>query len=186
MNKDLVTLVNEQDEVLGSMDKIEAHRGEGKLHRAISVFLFRKNSGGEIELLIQKRSVKKIVGAGQWANTVCGNVWPDESYEDCARRRLSFELGITDSHLSLTDIFIFRYQTKCNEEFSENEIDHIFAGWFDEDVMPNPEEVAECSWIEWQSLQKLEIASDKKWAPWFKMFLESSAVMETLESYAKA
>ncbi|MDQ5950941.1 MAG: isopentenyl-diphosphate Delta-isomerase, partial [Patescibacteria group bacterium] len=69
-NQDQVTLITEQDEVIGTMDKIEAHRGDGKLHRASSVFLFKKSEDGEVELLVQQRSDKKIVGAGQWANTV--------------------------------------------------------------------------------------------------------------------
>ena len=34
-----VVLVNEQDEVLGTMEKLEAH-WKGALHRAFSVFLF--------------------------------------------------------------------------------------------------------------------------------------------------
>lgn len=170
MNKDLVTLVTEQDQVIGSMDKIEAHRGMGKLHRAISVFLFRKNAEGEIELLIQKRSSKKIVGAGQWANTVCGNVWPDENYENCARRRLSFELGIAEV-IKLEDITTFKYQAKCNEEFSENEIVHIFVGWFDSEVMPNSEEVAETEWVSWQEVQKL--SNRFEWTPWFKLFMKN-------------
>lgn len=175
ISNDLVTLVTEQDVVLGSMDKIEAHRGEGKLHRASSVFLFRNSQAtGHIEFLIQKRSEKKIVGAGQWANTVCGNVWPDESYEACARRRLSFELGITDESLKLQDAEMFRYQAKCNEEFSENEIVHIFVGWYDGGVNPNVDEVADWRWAKWEDARSLkEIETGWQWAPWFELFTKN-------------
>lgn len=176
-NQDQVTLVNEQDEVIGTMDKIEAHRGDGKLHRAISVFLFRKNAAGEAEILIQRRSDKKIVGAGQWANTVCGNVWPYESYEECARRRLSFELGIDD--VAIEDIQTFRYQVRCNEEFSENEIDHVFAGWFDDSVQPNVDEVADTEWILWNTIK----SDDSRWTPWFKVFIAEGLVKTALEKY---
>lgn len=177
-NQDQVTLITEQDEVIGTMDKIEAHRGDGKLHRASSVFLFKKSEDGEVELLVQQRSDKKIVGAGQWANTVCGNVWPEESYEACAKRRLRFELGIEEAG-ELKDVTTFRYQAKCNEEFSENEIVHIFAGWFDGEVKPNPDEVADTQWVKWEAID----ANVQKWAPWFKLFVTSEKVKTALENY---
>jgi len=180
---DHVTLVNEQDQVIGSMDKIEAHCGGGKLHRAISVFLFRRDKTGALELLLQQRSDQKIVGARQWANTVCGNVWPEESYEECARRRLEFELNITQK-IPLTDIFIFRYQVQCNQEFGENEIDHIFVGWFDGKLKPNPEEVTATQWFAWERAKKLD-KSVSNWSPWFKKMMQDSQVVNALEKNAQ-
>lgn len=44
-----VILVNELDEAIGSMEKMEAHE-KALLHRAFSVFLFNKNG----EMLLQK------------------------------------------------------------------------------------------------------------------------------------
>lgn len=176
--QDQVTLINEHDQVIGAMDKLEAHRGDGKLHRASSVFLFRKVAGGELQLLLQQRSDKKIVGAGQWANTVCGNVWPDENYQECASRRLSFELGITDQ-IELSRVAVFRYQARCNEEFSENELVHVFAGWFDGTVSPNPDEVAATRWIRWRSPELEELEA----APWFQLFLKEPAVVTGIDTY---
>ena len=162
------------------MDKLEAHRGDGKLHRAISVFLFRKTEAGDVELLIQQRSDKKIVGAGQWANTVCGNVWPEESYESCARRRLEFELGISGEDqklLELAPVTKFRYQVKCNEEFSENEIDQVFMGWFDGEIKlrPNFDEVAGTRWVEWSKLSNISLreALEINWAPWIEIMFQN-------------
>ena len=119
--------------------------------------------------MIQQRSNKKIVGAGQWANTCCGNVWPGESYEDCAYRRLAAELGITQTDLrqsgGLQDVFTFRYQVKCNEQFSENEMDHVFVGTWNGTPDLNPEEVQAC---EWTCLNDALNGADKRgWAPWF-------------------
>lgn len=48
-----VVLVNEKDEILGLMEKMQAHEN-GILHRAFSVFLF--NSKGE--MLLQKELPK--------------------------------------------------------------------------------------------------------------------------------
>ena len=164
---DQVILVNQQDEPIGVMDKTEAHRGMGRLHQAISVFLFRKNKT-VIELLIQQRSQQKITCAGWWANTVCGNVRPDESREQCALRRLKEELGITKARIK--PIYKFQYQAKCDKEFSENEIDQVFVGWFDGQIQPNPAEVADYQWINWPSLLDQKI-TQYQFVPWFGIML---------------
>lgn len=187
----LVTLVNELDEVIGSAGLIEAHKGKGLLHRAISVFLFRK-IGGKTELLVQQRSEQKIVGAHQWANTVCGNVLPGETYEQCAIRRLQQELGITFNVSSLTPLTKFRYQVQCNELYSENEIDQIFASWYEGGVIPNPAEVSKALWLPWKVFQEAMWATQKelewghqqlKLAPWFMMMLADTTVQEKIEAF---
>src|SRR3989344_6441635 len=120
---DQVILVDEADNQIGTMDKVAAHRGQGRLHRAISVFLF--NDQGQ--LLIQQRSQEKITAQGQWGNTCCGNVRPGESYQECAYRRLREELGIAEG-VTLAPVRKFSYFARCGEEFSEREIDQVFVG----------------------------------------------------------
>ena len=61
--KDQLILVNEDDRKLGYTSKSECHEGEGKLHRAFSVFIF--NSSGQ--LLIQKRSSHKELWDLHWS-----------------------------------------------------------------------------------------------------------------------
>lgn len=176
---DQVVLVDEHDRILGAMDKIEAHRGAAQLHRAISVFLFRRRAG-QVELLIQQRSQHKIVGAGQWANTVCGNVWPGESYEACARRRLEHELGITA--VSLHPLTKFHYQVQCNDEFSEHEIDQVYAGWYDDDVNLNPSEVMNYQWVNWTELLD---SSTLEIAPWLTLLLSDGDVHKKLVTFVQ-
>ena len=60
-----VILVDEQDNELGTEDKLTAHRDPPKLHRAFSVFIF--NSKGE--MLLQKRADSKYHCGGMWTNT---------------------------------------------------------------------------------------------------------------------
>ena len=43
MMSERVILVDDSDHILGSMSKVEAHRGEGILHRACSTLLFDDN-----------------------------------------------------------------------------------------------------------------------------------------------
>jgi len=172
-NLDQVTLVDEQDNFIGVLDKIEAHRGEGKLHRAISVYLF--NDQGQ--LLIQQRSQKKIVGAGQWANTCCGNVRPTEDYKQCAYRRLREELGITQ--VTLKPVQKFQYFAKCNEEFSEREIDQVFVGQYQGELHLNPGEVQTTALVKLSDL----IANPESFelAPWFLIMLEKPELITLLQ-----
>jgi len=153
---DKVTLVDKNDNIIGEMDKIEAHRGNAQLHRASSVYLFRKNPRTQvIELLFQKRSSKKIVGAKQWGNTVCGNVRPIENYRECAIRRLKEELGVVLGEVEedgLKDVYNFTYKVKCNDEFSEHEIDHVFVGKYSGVAYLNSDEVEKITWINWIDL----------------------------------
>lgn len=160
---DSVILVDYLDRKIGEMDKLDAHRGEGKRHRAISVFLF--NSKGE--LLIQQRSDKKIVGALQWANTCCGNVRPNETRRACSIRRLKEELGI--ERVAIKPLFRFEYKAKCNNEFSEWEIDEVYVGEFEGSCHINVEEVSKVCWKRPNEILKEldNISERKKYAPWF-------------------
>ncbi|HOX83255.1 MAG TPA: NUDIX domain-containing protein, partial [Chryseolinea sp.] len=66
-----VILVDEFDNAIGIMEKLEAHQ-KGILHRAFSVLLF--NSKGEI--LLQKRAIGKYHSGGLWTNTCCSHPLP--------------------------------------------------------------------------------------------------------------
>ncbi len=175
-----VQLVSEDDDVSGETDAVSAHLGEGLLHRAISVFLFRLNEEGKPDLLLQKRSAEKIVGAQLWANSACGNVRPGESYLDCALRRLHDELGI--SNVELNAISKFRYQVQCSTKFSENEMDQVFAGWFDGEVALNPDEVSEVAWVAWNDLTQIQTAP-KQYAPWLELLLADANSMHALSTW---
>ncbi|OGJ37482.1 MAG: hypothetical protein A2383_00460 [Candidatus Pacebacteria bacterium RIFOXYB1_FULL_39_46] len=190
-----VVLVNEQDEEIGSASLIEAHQKKGLLHRASSVFLFRKKNG-KLEFLIQQRSPQKVLAANLWANTVCGNVTPKEDCKHCITRRLREELGIEKS--DLTKLVKYRYQVDCGGGFAENEIDQIFVGWYDGSINPDTSEVIQAKWVDWQSflafIQKGTIPTDKNeklifqqdnFAPWIKLMFNEPQVLESLEKFIK-
>src|SRR5579872_394906 len=135
MNKEYVVLVDEQDRELGTMEKMQAHR-EGKLHRAVSVFIFDP----EKKLLLQKRADGKYHSAGLWTNTCCSHPHLHESPEAAAVRRLQEEMGIT---CKLRHAFNFTYTATFENNLSEHEFDHVFFGESSEIPKPDPEEVAE-------------------------------------------
>ena len=133
-----VILVDERDVESGSCEKLEAHR-TGALHRAFSVVLV--NSRGEI--LMQRRALAKYHSGGLWSNACCGHPRPGEGVLLAARRRLREEMGIL---CDLTPGGSFIYRASVTSELTEHEFDHVFAGRYDGDPLPNPDEVMEWRW----------------------------------------
>lgn len=92
MRVEEVVLVDEHDNELGTMEKMEAHR-KGVLHRAFSVLIF--NSKGD--LLIQQRAKAKYHSAWLWAH---GNP-PARRSQDAAlpchhpTKKISFHIPAT-------------------------------------------------------------------------------------------
>ena len=158
---DFVILVNSHDQILGIEEKTKAHLGRAKLHRAISVQLLNQKG----ELLIQQRAKTKKLFAGVWANTVCTDLRPYETYLAAANRRLKEEFGLT---AKLKPIFKFSYSAKWGKFGSEREIDQVFLGQVRGHPQPNPQEIADWKFI---SL-KIAKAKLKKFAPWFQLILK--------------
>lgn len=161
-----VILVDRQDNTMGSMEKIEAHR-LGLLHRAVSVFLF--NSRGE--LMLQRRAATKYHSAGLWTNTCCSHPFPGENTEDAARRRLKEEMGI-EAELDFSHKFI--YKTDLEKGMIEHELDHVFVGVYDGDPILDPEEAED-----WRLIPMQELYDDIKTNPnnytfWMKLILQDS------------
>jgi len=169
---DNVVLVDEFDTPITSMDKIEAHRGNGKRHRAVSVFLFDSKK----RLLMQQRSLKKIVGGMQWANTCCGNVWPNETRYECAIRRLRVELGITN--VVISPLYTFEYHIQANAEYSEWEIDEVYVGSYERVVEKNPDEVFATTWKSKDEIAQWIKKSPKEIAPWFYLMFQDERLQQ--------
>ena len=64
-------LVDKHDNQIGIAEKMLVHK-LGKLHRAFSVFVFRKLNNN-LQLLLQKRHVHKYHSGGLWTNSCCGH-----------------------------------------------------------------------------------------------------------------
>lgn len=134
MNKreDLI-LVNEKDEVLGTMEKMEAHR-KAVLHRAFSVFIFN-NKG---EMLLQQRASGKYHSPNLWTNACCSHPRPGEATLAAAQRRLKEELGFV---VTLQKAFDFIYTASFDNGLTENEFDHVFIGVYEGVILPDTAEV---------------------------------------------
>lgn len=139
-----VILVNEKNEPLGTAEKNTAHGGNTPLHRGFSVFLF--NSKGE--MLLQQRSNKKKTWPLTWSNSCCGHPQLDETSIDAARRRLSFELGITPDAI---EVILPDYRYKVEKDgIVENEFCPVMVAATDQEPVINPDEVLAIKWIKWE------------------------------------
>lgn len=159
-----VVLINEQGEVLGLMDKQQAHFG-GLLHRAFSVFIFNRKG----EMLLQKRASCKYHSPGQWTNAVCSHPRKDESYPEAAKRRLNEELGIS---ADIQEKFHFIYKAKVGEGLWEHEKDHVFTGIYEGNFRLNPEEVSEVRYISMENLETELKNHPENFTEWFKIILK--------------
>lgn len=159
-----VILVNESDQILGSMEKMEAHI-RGELHRAFSVFIL--NEAGEI--LLQQRALGKYHSGGLWTNTCCSHPRMKESTLDAGRRRLQEEMGFT---CELKTGFHFIYKAHLDNNLIENELDHVLVGTYTDEFTPNPEEVMATKWITLEELKKDCSAHPNSYTAWLKIILE--------------
>jgi len=163
-----VVLVNEENIVLGTMEKLEAHQ-KGLLHRAFSVLLY--NDAGE--MLIQRRALGKYHTPGLWTNACCSHPREGEAVTAAASRRLREELGIEIPPEDLQEKGHFIYKAAFDNGLTEHEYDTMVAGYFDGTVDHiNPEEVESVRWIDMETL-KLEIEENpEKFTPWFKEIIK--------------
>lgn len=164
-----VILVDENDQELGLMEKMEAHL-KGHLHRAFSVFIF--NTRGE--LLLQKRSGDKYHSAGKWTNTCCSHPRHGEKTLDAANRRLKEEMGMS---CTLVYGFSFLYKATLEDGIFEHEYDHVFFGISDSLPFPDPTEVASFKYVNMNLLLNDINANSEEYTAWLKICFHR--VMET-------
>lgn len=162
--KEFVVLVNEQDEPLGLMEKIEAHE-KAILHRAFSVFI--KNSKGEI--MLQQRALDKYHSPGLWTNTCCSHQRDGEANLAAGKRRLQEEMGF---EAPLEHLFSFIYKADMGNGLTEHELDHVMQGTYEGKPILNPEEAANWKWMLPNDVKKDIQNAPDSYTPWFKIIFE--------------
>lgn len=154
-----VVLVNERDEPVGTMEKMEAHR-QAILHRAFSVFVFNKNG----DVLMQQRAFSKYHSGGLWTNTCCSHPRPGEPVLDAAHRRLQEEMGF---NTALTKAFDFTYKADFENGLTEHEFDHVFTGIYDGPIDFNTDEVAAYAFMPVGQLEQQIQEIPERFTAWF-------------------
>ncbi len=174
--KEEVILVNELDQPIGVMEKLSAHE-EGRLHRAISVFIF--NTKGE--MLLQKRAFVKYHCGGLWTNAACSHPRVGETVLEAANRRLMEEMGL---QCNLKQAFSFMYKAELSNQLIEHEYDYVFIGICDELPVINHLEVDSYAYFEIEALKTSLLLHPEKYTPWFKIAIQE--VLQNQPKFAKS
>lgn len=162
-----VILVDANDQAIGTMEKMEAHR-KALLHRAISVFIFNEKG----EWLLQQRTHEKYHSKGLWTNTSCSHPSPGEDSLAAANRRLCEEMGMK---AELKEIFSFTYQQELENGLTEHEFDHVFVGHSDDIPQLNPDEVMDYKYMSTSDLLSDVAKHPKQYTAWFKLIYKRVA-----------
>ncbi len=160
---ELVVLVDEKNNVLGTSPKESVHTQNTPLHRGFSLFLFNSKE----ELLITRRAFDKKTFPGVWTNTVCGHPGPEENVIDAAKRRLLDELGIAGQDVKdIREVAPYRYRFADKNGIVENEICPVIVARSEAEPKPNREEVAEWKLIGWKEFLKDLEDNPEVYSPW--------------------
>lgn len=155
-----VVLVDAQDVEIGVCDKLTAHLGEGRLHRAFSVHLI--DSAGRH--LLQRRAEGKLLWPGFWSNACCSHPAPGETIVDAASRRLREELGIS---AACRFLYSFEYHARFGSVGAEHELCHVLVARSDAVAIPNRDEVSEIQWWTRAEISARLAESQAQFTPWF-------------------
>ena len=135
--------------------------------------------------MIQQRSRDKITFPGIWANSCCShpldiegeNGDPIQGCINAAKRKLPQELGIDQDIANSMEFFhlgSFQYKCRWNEEWLENEVDHVLITKVDSlEIVPNENEISNHRWIGSEGIGEIMDGSGE-WekeivAPWFRL-----------------
>ncbi|WP_452228218.1 MULTISPECIES: isopentenyl-diphosphate Delta-isomerase [unclassified Lacinutrix] len=164
MEEEQVILVNENNEQIGLMPKLEAHE-KAVLHRAFSVFVFNDAN----ELMLQQRALGKYHSPALWTNTCCSHQRDGESNIQAGKRRLQEEMGFVTE---LEESISFIYKAPFDNGLTEHEYDHILIGKYNQTPNINPDEVADWKWMPLESVKE-DIANHPEiYTAWFKIIFD--------------
>lgn len=164
MTEEKVILVNENDEPIGLMPKMEAHE-KAMLHRAFSVFVLNEKN----EIMLQQRAYHKYHSPLLWTNTCCSHQREGEDNIQAGSRRLQEEMGFTTE---LKELFSFIYKAPFDNGLTEHELDHVMIGYYNDVPQINPEEVESWKWMTIEAVKEDMERNPDIYTVWFKIIFD--------------
>lgn len=164
MREEEVILVTPEDEVIGTMPKMEAHE-KAVLHRAFSVFVLN----GHGEVLLQQRAAHKYHSPLLWTNTCCSHQRIGEGNIEAGKRRLREEMGF---ETELEELFSFIYKAPFDNGLTEHELDHVLLGYYEGKPEVNPEEVAGWKWMSLDGIRADLVTNPGRYTAWFRIIFD--------------
>ncbi len=180
---ELLIQVDEQDNVVGSVERLKAHLDEGILHRGLMVIV--KNDDNKI-LLTQRSMDRPDLGfpppfPGFWDITIAGHPkWGQADYVTQMANEVHEELGINARGSEIQYLGKFQYhapdptypnpKTASTFRLSEREICGVGVLHTNYEVVLDSVELQASVWVE--SKQLTDKLRSLRMAPWASMMVE--------------
>ncbi|ELY89052.1 isopentenyl-diphosphate delta-isomerase [Natrialba hulunbeirensis JCM 10989] len=163
-----VIAVDEDDTALESVNRLEAHTGDGIRHRAFTALVFDRDDN----VLLAQRAPEKRLWGSYWDGTVASHPVEGQRQEEATRQRLEEELGITpDQYDDLRVTDRFEYKRYFENAGVEHEVCAVLKlSLADVDLDPNEDEVAGLLWVPYDRLvDNPEWYRQLRLCPWFEI-----------------
>ncbi|MFB6104773.1 MAG: isopentenyl-diphosphate Delta-isomerase [Halobacteriaceae archaeon] len=161
-----VVAVDEDDTPQGTVNRLDAHTGDGVRHRAFTCMLFDERD----RLLLAQRSATKRLWDTYWDGTVASHPVEGESQEAATRQRLAEELGLEpDQYRDLRVTDRFEYRREYLNEGLEWEVCAVLqATVTDPSFDRDPAEVGGLLWVDYEDLYtNPRYYRQLRFCPWF-------------------
>ena len=162
--QEILILVDDNDNQIGTDTRENCHAGKGKRHRAYTAFIFHNG-----KMLLQQRSSKRLLWPGAWDVSFTSHVYPGETYQRAASRRALEELGANVGPLKDVHSFVYIAPQGAN---AENEFCRVLVGDFDGKISPNRDEMMAVRWARVSDVAADLKAHPETYTPWFKLSFE--------------
>ncbi|MFC6613372.1 NUDIX domain-containing protein [Halopenitus salinus] len=166
-NQDVIA-VDSEDTAQGTVNRLDAHTGDGIRHRAFTCLVF----DGDGRLLLAQRAPGKRLWDTHWDGTVASHPVEGQTQAEATEQRLEEELGITPDQyddLRVTDKFEYkRYYPNAGAEWEVCAV--LKVTLTDVSLDPDEEEIAGLLWVDYEHLHE-----HPKWyrqlrlCPWFEI-----------------
>ena len=163
-----VVAVNPDDVEQGTVNRLDAHTGDGIRHRAFTCLVFDPQG----RILLAQRAPTKRLWDGHWDGTVASHPAAGQSQEDATEQRLEEELGIRPEQyddLRVTDRF--EYKRYYPNEGVEWEVCAVLKITLTDTALdPDPEEIGGRLWADYEHLhQNPSLYRQLRLCPWFEI-----------------
>ncbi|UPW01166.1 NUDIX domain-containing protein [Halorussus gelatinilyticus] len=163
-----VVAVDADDNPEETVNRLDAHTGDGIRHRAFTSLVF----DGDGNILLAQRAPDKRLWGTWWDGTVASHPIEGQTQEEATRQRLDDELGISpDQYDDLRVTDRFEYKRYFENAGVEHEVCAVLKLTLDDlSLDPNEEEVAGLMWVPYERLHEHpEWYRQLRLCPWFEI-----------------
>ena len=169
---ELVVLLDEEGNAVGTAAKAEVHGTDTPLHLAFSCYVFDVDG----RFLLTQRALDKPTFGGVWTNSCCGHPAPGEPIADAVRRRVGQELGLTLDRLTLV-LPRFRYRAVVETGRFAGTVEHemcpVFVATTAASPDPDGTEVEAWEWVAWAEFRADVLAGRREVSRWCREQVEA-------------